>query len=178
MTFKERLTPYFTKEEIDYLISRLEKSDLSNKVIDCLIDYFIMLHDEHDLTHIAIKQEQLIDNNHFIYINSTITKLTDLTNKPLLQIPIIVYSTINKYKTFYYKSYFVEMTKHEAEIFFKDRAVSLKNQDLQRKELESEKVNLPDYESYYDDLLTERYTNHYNNLATDYYEDLKRKSEA
>lgn len=184
MSYRKTLTSYFSQDDITYLLNKLDKSDLSNRVIECLIDYFIMLHDVYGITKVAKGKDQLIDDDTSIYINSTITKLKSLSTKSLLQIPIIVFSTINKYKTFYYKPYFVEMTKYEATKFFTDRKNSLKNSDLAKKELEllqseelkSESFNLPDYEN----LIVNQYQHHlehyYDDLDTTYYENLKKKA--
>ena len=179
MSYRKTLTSYFSQDDITYLLNKLDKSDLSNRVIECLIDYFIMLHDVYGITKVAKGKDQLIDDDTSIYINSTITKLKSLSTKPLLQVPIVVFSTINKYKTFYLKPYFVEMTKYEATKFFTDRKNSLSNQTnekLFQDKLKSESFNLPDYEN----LIVNQYQHHlehyYDDLDTTYYENLKKKA--
>ena len=179
MSYREVLTPHFNQDDITYLLNKLDKSDLSNRVIECLIDYFIMLNQEYGLTNIAKGEDFDLYNNNMIYVGTYIKTLTSLSTKPLLQIPIIVFSTINKYKTFYYKPYFVEMTKYEATKFFTDRKNSLsnlKNEKLFQEELKSEGFNLPDYEN----LIVNQYQHHlehyYDDLDTTYYENLKKKA--
>lgn len=179
MSYRKTLTSYFSQDDITYLLNKLDKSDLSNRVIECLIDYFIMLNQEYGLTNIAKGEDFDLYNNNMIYVGTYIKTLTSLSTKPLLQIPIIVFSTINKYKTFYYKPYFVEMTKYEATKFFTDRKNSLsnlKNEKLFQEELKSEGFNLPDYEN----LIVNQYQHHlehyYDDLDTTYYENLKKKA--
>ena len=184
MSYRKTLTSYFSQDDITYLLNKLDKSDLSNRVIECLIDYFIMLNQEYHLTNIAKGEDFDLYNNNMIYVGTYIKTLKSLSTKPLLQVPIVVFSTINKYKTFYLKPYFVEMTKYEATKFFTDRKNSLKNSDLAKKELEllqseelkSESFNLPDYEN----LIVNQYQHHlehyYDDLDTTYYENLKKKA--
>lgn len=179
MSYREVLTPHFNQDDITYLLNKLDKSDLSNRVIECLIDYFIMLNQEYGLTNIAKGEDFDLYNNNMIYVGTYIKTLKSLSTKPLLQIPIIVFSTINKYKTFYLKPYFVEMTKYEATKFFTDRKNSLsnlKNEKLFQDKLKSEDFNLPDYEN----LIVNQYQHHlehyYDDLDTTYYENLKKKA--
>lgn len=179
MSYREVLTPHFNQDDITYLLNKLDKSDLSNRVIECLIDYFIMLNQEYGLTNIAKGEDFDLYNNNMIYVGTYIKTLKSLSTKPLLQIPIIVFSTINKYKTFYLKPYFVEMTKYEATKFFTDRKNSLSNQTnekLFQDKLKSEDFNLPDYEN----LIVNQYQHHlehyYDDLDTTYYENLKKKA--
>lgn len=179
MSYREVLTSYFSQDDITYLLNKLDKSDLSSRVIECLIDYFIMLNQEYHLTNIAKGEDFDLYNNNMIYVGTYIKTLKSLSTKPLLQIPIIVFSTINKYKTFYLKPYFVEMTKYEATKFFTDRKNSLsnlKNEKLFQEELKSEGFNLPDYEN----LIVNQYQHHlehyYDDLDTTYYENLKKKA--
>ena len=179
MSYREILTPYFNQDDIIYLLNKLDKSDLSNKVIECLIDYFIMLNQEYHLTNIAKGEDFDLYNNNMIYVGTYIKTLKSLSTKPLLQVPIVVFSTINKYKTFYLKPYFVEMTKYEATKFFTDRKNSLSNQTnekLFQDKLKSEDFNLPDYEN----LIVNQYQHHlehyYDDLDTTYYENLKKKA--
>lgn len=179
MSYREVLTPHFNQDDITYLLNKLDKSDLSNRVIECLIDYFIMLNQEYGLTNIAKGEDFDLYNNNMIYVGTYIKTLKSLSTKPLLQVPIIVFSTINKYKTFYYKPYFVEMTKYEATKFFTDRKNSLSNQTnekLFQDKLKSEDFNLPDYEN----LIVNQYQHHlehyYDDLDTTYYENLKKKA--
>ena len=179
MSYRKTLTSYFSQDDITYLLNKLDKSDLSNRVIECLIDYFIMLNQEYGLTNIAKGEDFDLYNNNMIYVGTYIKTLKSLSTKPLLQIPIIVFSTINKYKTFYLKPYFVEMTKYEATKFFTDRKNSLSNQTnekLFQDKLKSEDFNLPDYEN----LIVNQYQHHlehyYDDLDTTYYENLKKKA--
>ena len=179
MSYRKTLTSYFSQDDITYLLNKLDKSDLSNRVIECLIDYFIMLNQEYHLTNIAKGEDFDLYNNNMIYVGTYIKTLKSLSTKPLLQVPIIVFSTINKYKTFYYKPYFVEMTKYEATKFFTDRKNSLSNQTnekLFQDKLKSEDFNLPDYEN----LIVNQYQHHlehyYDDLDTTYYENLKKKA--
>ena len=179
MSYRKTLTSYFSQDDITYLLNKLDKSDLSSRVIECLIDYFIMLNQEYHLTNIAKGEDFDLYNNNMIYVGTYIKTLKSLSTKPLLQVPIIVFSTINKYKTFYYKPYFVEMTKYEATKFFTDRKNSLSNQTnekLFQEELKSESFNLPDYEN----LIVNQYQHHlehyYDDLDTTYYENLKKKA--
>ena len=179
MSYREVLTPYFNQDDITYLLNKLDKSDLSNRVIECLIDYFIMLNQEYGLTNIAKGEDFDLYNNNMIYVGTYIKTLKSLSTKPLLQVPIVVFSTINKYKTFYLKPYFVEMTKYEATKFFTDRKNSLSNQTnekLFQDKLKSEDFNLPDYEN----LIVNQYQHHlehyYDDLDTTYYENLKKKA--
>lgn len=179
MSYREVLTPHFNQDDITYLLNKLDKSDLSNRVIECLIDYFIMLNQEYGLTNIAKGEDFDLYNNNMIYVGTYIKTLKSLSTKPLLQVPIIVFSTINKYKTFYLKPYFVEMTKYEATKFFTDRKNSLSNQTnekLFQDKLKSEDFNLPDYEN----LIVNQYQHHlehyYDDLDTTYYENLKKKA--
>lgn len=179
MSYRKTLTSYFSQDDITYLLNKLDKSDLSSRVIECLIDYFIMLNQEYGLTNIAKGEDFDLYNNNMIYVGTYIKTLQDLSTKPLLQIPIIVFSTINKYKTFYHKPYFVEMTKYEATKFFTDRKNSLsnlKNEKLFQDKLKSEDFNLPDYEN----LIVNQYQHHlehyYDDLDTTYYENLKKKA--
>ena len=179
MSYREVLTPHFNQDDITYLLNKLDKSDLSSRVIECLIDYFIMLNQEYGLTNIAKGEDFDLYNNNMIYVGTYIKTLKSLSTKPLLQIPIIVFSTINKYKTFYHKPYFVEMTKYEATKFFTDRKNSLSNQTnekLFQDKLKSEDFNLPDYEN----LIVNQYQHHlehyYDDLDTTYYENLKKKA--
>lgn len=179
MSYREVLTSHFNQDDITYLLNKLDKSDLSSRVIECLIDYFIMLNQEYGLTNIAKGEDFDLYNNNMIYVGTYIKTLKSLSTKPLLQIPIIVFSTINKYKTFYHKPYFVEMTKYEATKFFTDRKNSLsnlKNEKLFQEELKSEGFNLPDYEN----LIVNQYQHHlehyYDDLDTTYYENLKKKA--
>lgn len=179
MSYRKTLTSYFSQDDITYLLNKLDKSDLSNRVIECLIDYFIMLNQEYHLTNIAKGEDFDLYNNNMIYVGTYIKTLKSLSTKPLLQIPIVVFSTINKYKTFYLKPYFVEMTKYEATKFFTDRRNSLSNQTnekLFQEELKSESFNLPDYEN----LIVNQYQHHlehyYDDLDTTYYENLKKKA--
>lgn len=179
MSYREVLTPHFNQDDITYLLNKLDKSDLSNRVIECLIDYFIMLNQEYHLTNIAKGEDFDLYNNNMIYVGTYIKTLKSLSTKPLLQVPIIVFSTINKYKTFYLKPYFVEMTKYEATKFFTDRKNSLSNQTnekLFQDKLKSEDFNLPDYEN----LIVNQYQHHlehyYDDLDTTYYENLKKKA--
>ena len=179
MSYRKTLTSYFSQDDITYLLNKLDKSDLSNRVIECLIDYFIMLNQEYGLTNIAKGEDCDLYNNNMIYVGTYIKTLKSLSTKPLLQIPIIVFSTINKYKTFYLKPYFVEMTKYEATKFFTDRKNSLSNQTnekLFQDKLKSEDFNLPDYEN----LIVNQYQHHlehyYDDLDTTYYENLKKKA--
>ena len=179
MSYRKTLTSYFSQDDITYLLNKLDKSDLSNRVIECLIDYFIMLNQEYGLTNIAKGEDFDLYNNNMIYVGTYIKTLKSLSTKPLLQVPIIVFSTINKYKTFYLKPYFVEMTKYEATKFFTDRKNSLsnlKNEKLFQEELKSEGFNLPDYEN----LIVNQYQHHlehyYDDLDTTYYENLKKKA--
>ena len=179
MSYREVLTPYFNQDDITYLVNKLDKSDLSSRVIECLIDYFIMLNQEYGLTNIAKGEDFDLYNNNMIYVGTYIKTLKSLSTKPLLQIPIIVFSTINKYKTFYYKPYFVEMTKYEATKFFPDRKNSLsnlKNEKLFQKELKSEGFNLPDYENLIVNQYHDRLEHYYDDLDTTYYENLKKKA--
>ena len=179
MSYREVLTPHFNQDDITYLLNKLDKSDLSNRVIECLIDYFIMLNQEYHLTNIAKGEDFDLYNNNMIYVGTYIKTLKSLSTKPLLQVPIVVFSTINKYKTFYLKPYFVEMTKYEATKFFTDRKNSLSNQTnekLFQDKLKSEDFNLPDYEN----LIVNQYQHHlehyYDDLDTTYYENLKKKA--
>ena len=179
MSYRKTLTSYFSQDDITYLLNKLDKSDLSNRVIECLIDYFIMLNQEYHLTNIAKGEDFDLYNNNMIYVGTYIKTLKSLSTKPLLQVPIIVFSTINKYKTFYLKPYFVEMTKYEATKFFTDRKNSLSNQTnekLFQDKLKSEDFNLPDYEN----LIVNQYQHHlehyYDDLDTTYYENLKKKA--
>lgn len=179
MSYRKTLTSYFSQDDITYLLNKLDKSDLSSRVIECLIDYFIMLNQEYHLTNIAKGEDFDLYNNNMIYVGTYIKTLKSLSTKPLLQIPIIVFSTINKYKTFYLKPYFVEMTKYEATKFFTDRKNSLsnlKNEKLFQDKLKSEDFNLPDYEN----LIVNQYQHHlehyYDDLDTTYYENLKKKA--
>ena len=179
MSYRKTLTSYFSQDDITYLLNKLDKSDLSNRVIECLIDYFIMLNQEYHLTNIAKGEDFDLYNNNMIYVGTYIKTLKSLSTKPLLQVPIVVFSTINKYKTFYLKPYFVEMTKYEATKFFTDRKNSLSNQTnekLFQEELKSEGFNLPDYEN----LIVNQYQHHlehyYDDLDTTYYENLKKKA--
>ena len=179
MSYRKTLTPYFSQDDITYLLNKLDKSDLSNRVIECLIDYFIMLNQEYHLTNIAKGEDFDLYNNNMIYVGTYIKTLKSLSTKPLLQVPIVVFSTINKYKTFYLKPYFVEMTKYEATKFFTDRKNSLSNQTnekLFQDKLKSEDFNLPDYEN----LIVNQYQHHlehyYDDLDTTYYENLKKKA--
>lgn len=179
MSYRKTLTSYFSQDDITYLLNKLDKSDLSNRVIECLIDYFIMLNQEYHLTNIAKGEDFDLYNNNMIYVGTYIKTLKSLSTKPLLQVPIVVFSTINKYKTFYLKPYFVEMTKYEATKFFTDRKNSLsnlKNERLFQDKLKSEDFNLPDYEN----LIVNQYQHHlehyYDDLDTTYYENLKKKA--
>ena len=179
MSYRKTLTSYFSQDDITYLLNKLDKSDLSNRVIECLIDYFIMLNQEYHLTNIAKGEDFDLYNNNMIYVGTYTKTLKSLSTKPLLQVPIIVFSTINKYKTFYLKPYFVEMTKYEATKFFTDRKNSLSNQTnekLFQDKLKSEDFNLPDYEN----LIVNQYQHHlehyYDDLDTTYYENLKKKA--
>lgn len=179
MSYRKTLTSYFNQDDITYLLNKLDKSDLSNRVIECLIDYFIMLNQEYHLTNIAKGEDFDLYNNNMIYVGTYIKTLKSLSTKPLLQVPIVVFSTINKYKTFYLKPYFVEMTKYEATKFFTDRKNSLSNQTnekLFQDKLKSEDFNLPDYEN----LIVNQYQHHlehyYDDLDTTYYENLKKKA--
>ena len=179
MSYRKTLTSYFSQDDITYLLNKLDKSDLSNRVIECLIDYFIMLNQEYHLTNIAKGEDFDLYNNNMIYVGTYIKTLKSLSTKPLLQVPIVVFSTINHYKTFYYKPYFVEMTKYEATKFFTDRKNSLSNQTnekLFQDKLKSESFNLPDYEN----LIVNQYQHHlehyYDDLDTTYYENLKKKA--
>lgn len=179
MSYRKTLTSYFSQDDITYLLNKLDKSDLSNRVIECLIDYFIMLNQEYHLTNIAKGEDFDLYNNNMIYVGTYIKTLKSLSTKPLLQVPIVVFSTINKYKTFYLKPYFVEMTKYEATKFFTDRKNSLSNQTnekLFQDKLKSEDFNLPDYEN----LIVNQYQHHlehyYDDLDTTYYENLKKKA--
>lgn len=179
MSYRKTLTSYFSQDDITYLLNKLDKSDLSNRVIECLIDYFIMLNQEYHLTNIAKGEDFDLYNNNMIYVGTYIKTLKSLSTKPLLQVPIVVFSTINKYKTFYLKPYFVEMTKYEATKFFTDRKNSLSNQTnekLFQDKLKSESFNLPDYEN----LIVNQYQHHlehyYDDLDTTYYENLKKKA--
>lgn len=179
MSYRKTLTSYFSQDDITYLLNKLDKSDLSNRVIECLIDYFIMLNQEYHLTNIAKGEDFDLYNNNMIYVGTYIKTLKSLSIKPLLQVPIVVFSTINKYKTFYLKPYFVEMTKYEAIKFFTDRKNSLSNQTnekLFQDKLKSEGFNLPDYEN----LIVNQYQHHlehyYDDLDTTYYENLKKKA--
>lgn len=179
MSYRKTLTSYFSQDDITYLLNKLDKSDLSNRVIECLIDYFIMLNQEYHLTNIAKGEDFDLYNNNMIYVGTYIKTLKSLSTKPLLQVPIVVFSTINKYKTFYLKPYFVEMTKYEATKFFTDRKNSLSNQTnekLFQDKLKSEDFNLPDYEN----LIVNQYQHHlehyYDDLNTTYYENLKKKA--
>lgn len=179
MSYRKTLTSYFSQDDITYLLNKLDKSDLSNRVIECLIDYFIMLNQEYHLTNIAKGEDFDLYNNNMIYVGTYIKTLKSLSTKPLLQVPIVVFSTINKYKTFYLKPYFVEMTKYEATKFFTDRKNSLSNQTnekLFQDKLKSEDFNLPDYEN----LIVNQYQHHlehyYDDLDTTYYENLKKES--
>ena len=179
MSYRKTLTSYFSQDDITYLLNKLDKSDLSNRVIECLIDYFIMLNQEYGLTNIAKGEDFDLYNNNMIYVGTYIKTLKSLSTKPLLQVPIVVFSTINKYKTFYLKPYFVEMTKYEATKFFTDRKNSLSNQTnekLFQDKLKSESFNLPDYEN----LIVNQYQHHlehyYDDLDTTYYENLKKKA--
>lgn len=179
MSYREVLTSYFSQDDITYLLNKLDKSNLSNRVIECLIDYFIMLNQEYHLTNIAKGEDFDLYNNNMIYVGTYIKTLKSLSTKPLLQVPIVVFSTINHYKTFYYKPYFVEMTKYEATKFFTDRKNSLSNQTnekLFQDKLKSEDFNLPDYEN----LIVNQYQHHlehyYDDLDTTYYENLKKKA--
>lgn len=179
MSYRKTLTSYFSQDDITYLLNKLDKSDLSNRVIECLIDYFIMLNQEYHLTNIAKGEDFDLYNNNMIYVGTYIKTLKSLSTKPLLQVPIVVFSTINKYKTFYHKPYFVEMTKYEATKFFTDRKNSLSNQTnekLFQDKLKSEDFNLPDYEN----LIVNQYQHHlehyYDDLDTTYYENLKKKA--
>lgn len=179
MSYREVLTPHFNQDDITYLLNKLDKSDLSNRVIECLIDYFIMLNQEYGLTNIAKGEDFDLYNNNMIYVGTYIKTLKSLSTKPLLQIPIIVFSTINKYKTFYHKPYFVEMTKYEATKFFTDRKNSLsnlKNERLFQEELKSEGFNLPDYENLIVNQYYDRLEHYYDDLDTTYYENLKKKA--
>lgn len=179
MSYRKTLTSYFSQDDITYLLNKLDKSDLSNRVIECLIDYFIMLNQEYHLTNIAKGEDFDLYNNNMIYVGTYIKTLKSLSTKPLLQVPIVVFSTINKYKTFYLKPYFVEMTKYEATKFFTDRKNSLSNQTnekLFQDKLKSEDFNLPGYEN----LIVNQYQHHlehyYDDLDTTYYENLKKKA--
>lgn len=180
MSYRKTLTSYFSQDDITYLLNKLDKSDLSNRVIECLIDYFIMLNQEYHLTNIAKGEDFDLYNNNMIYVGTYIKTLKSLSTKPLLQVPIVVFSTINKYKTFYLKPYFVEMTKYEATKFFTDRKNSLSNQTnekLFQDKLKSEDFNLPDYEN----LIVNQYQHHLehyydDDLDTTYYENLKKKA--
>lgn len=179
MSYRKTLTSYFSQDDITYLLNKLDKSDLSNRVIECLIDYFIMLNQEYHLTNIAKGEDFDLYNNNMIYVGTYIKTLKSLSTKPLLQVPIVVFSTINHYKTFYLKPYFVEMTKYEATKFFTDRKNSLSNQTnekLFQDKLKSESFNLPDYEN----LIVNQYQHHlehyYDDLDTTYYENLKKKA--
>ena len=179
MSYRKTLTSYFSQDDITYLLNKLDKSDLSNRVIECLIDYFIMLNQEYHLTNIAKGEDFDLYNNNMIYVGTYIKTLKSLSTKPLLQVPIVVFSTINKYKTFYLKPYFVEMTKYEATKFFTDRKNSLSNQTnekLFQDKLKSGDFNLPDYEN----LIVNQYQHHlehyYDDLDTTYYENLKKKA--
>ena len=179
MSYRKTLTSYFSQDDITYLLNKLDKSDLSNRVIECLIDYFIMLNQEYGLTNIAKGEDFDLYNNNMIYVGTYIKTLKSLSTKPLLQVPIVVFSTINKYKTFYLKPYFVEMTKYEATKFFTNRKNSLSNQTnekLFQDKLKSEDFNLPDYEN----LIVNQYQHHlehyYDDLDTTYYENLKKKA--
>lgn len=179
MSYRKTLTSYFSQDDITYLLNKLDKSDLSNRVIECLIDYFIMLNQEYGLTNIAKGEDFDLYNNNMIYVGTYTKTLKSLSTKPLLQVPIVVFSTINKYKTFYLKPYFVEMTKYEATKFFTDRKNSLSNQTnekLFQDKLKSEDFNLPDYEN----LIVNQYQHHlehyYDDLDTTYYENLKKKA--
>lgn len=179
MSYRKTLTSYFSQDDITYLLNKLDKSDLSNRVIECLIDYFIMLNQEYGLTNIAKGEDFDLYNNNMIYVGTYIKTLKSLSTKPLLQVPIVVFSIINKYKTFYLKPYFVEMTKYEATKFFTDRKNSLSNQTnekLFQDKLKSEDFNLPDYEN----LIVNQYQHHlehyYDDLDTTYYENLKKKA--
>ena len=179
MSYRKTLTSYFSQDDITYLLNKLDKSDLSNRVIECLIDYFIMLNQEYHLTNIAKGEDFDLYNNNMIYVGTYIKTLKSLSTKPLLQVPIVVFSTINKYKTFYLKPYFIEMTKYEATKFFTDRKNSLSNQTnekLFQDKLKSEDFNLPDYEN----LIVNQYQHHlehyYDDLDTTYYENLKKKA--
>lgn len=179
MSYRKTLTSYFSQDDITYLLNKLDKSDLSNRVIECLIDYFIMLNQKYHLTNIAKGEDFDLYNNNMIYVGTYIKTLKSLSTKPLLQVPIVVFSTINKYKTFYLKPYFVEMTKYEATKFFTDRKNSLSNQTnekLFQDKLKSEDFNLPDYEN----LIVNQYQHHlehyYDDLDTTYYENLKKKA--
>ena len=180
MSYRKTLTSYFSQDDITYLLNKLDKSDLSNRVIECLIDYFIMLNQEYGLTNIAKGEDFDLYNNNMIYVGTYTKTLKSLSTKPLLQVPIIVFSTINKYKTFYLKPYFVEMTKYEATKFFTDRKNSLSNQTnekLFQDKLKSEDFNLPDYEN----LIVNQYQHHLehyydDDLDTTYYENLKKKA--
>lgn len=179
MSYREVLTPHFNQDDITYLLNKLDKSDLSSRVIECLIDYFIMLNQEYGLTNIAKGEDFDLYNNNMIYVGTYIKTLKSLSTKPLLQIPIIVFSTINKYKTFYHKPYFVEMTKYEATKFFTDRKNSLsnlKNEKLFQEELKSEGFNLPDYENLIVNQYHDRLEHYYDDLDTTYYENLKKKA--
>ena len=179
MSYREVLTPHFNQDDITYLLNKLDKSDLSSRVIECLIDYFIMLNQEYHLTNIAKGEDFDLYNNNMIYVGTYIKTLKSLSTKPLLQVPIVVFSTINKYKTFYLKPYFVEMTKYEATKFFTDRKNSLsnlKNEKLFQEELKSEGFNLPDYENLIVNQYYDRLEHYYDDLDTTYYENLKKKA--
>lgn len=179
MSYRKTLTLYFSQDDITYLLNKLDKSDLSNRVIECLIDYFIMLNQEYHLTNIAKGEDFDLYNNNMIYVGTYIKTLKSLSTKPLLQVPIVVFSTINKYKTFYLKPYFVEMTKYEATKFFTDRKNSLsnlKNEKLFQEELKSEGFNLPDYENLIVNQYHDRLEHYYDDLDTTYYENLKKKA--
>ena len=179
MSYREVLTPHFNQDDITYLLNKLDKSDLSSRVIECLIDYFIMLNQEYGLTNIAKGEDFDLYNNNMIYVGTYIKTLKSLSTKPLLQVPIVVFSTINKYKTFYLKPYFIEMTKYEATKFFTDRKNSLsnlKNEKLFQEELKSEGFNLPDYENLIVNQYHDRLEHYYDDLDTTYYENLKKKA--
>ena len=179
MSYRKTLTSYFSQDDITYLLNKLDKSDLSNRVIECLIDYFIMLNQEYGLTNIAKGEDFDLYNNNMIYVGTYIKTLKSLSTKPLLQVPIVVFSTINHYKTFYYKPYFVEMTKYEATKFFTDRKNSLSNQTnekLFQDKLKSEDFNLPDYENLIVNQYHDRLEHYYDDLDTTYYENLKKKA--
>lgn len=179
MSYRKTLTSYFSQDDITYLLNKLDKSDLSNRVIECLIDYFIMLNQEYHLTNIAKGEDFDLYNNNMIYVGTYIKTLKSLSTKPLLQVPIVVFSTINKYKTFYLKPYFVEMTKYEATKFFTDRKNSLSNQTnekLFQDKLKSEDFNLPDYENLIVNQYYDRLEHYYDDLDTTYYENLKKKA--
>ena len=179
MSYRKTLTSYLSQDDITYLLNKLDKSDLSNRVIECLIDYFIMLNQEYGLTNIAKGEDFDLYNNNMIYVGTYIKTLKSLSTKPLLQVPIVVFSTINHYKTFYYKPYFVEMTKYEATKFFTDRKNSLSNQTnekLFQDKLKSEDFNLPDYENLIVNQYHDRLEHYYDDLDTTYYENLKKKA--